>query len=84
MNSTRLTFKRCKQIIEAFVNQDEEFFVCFELVSKFFKDDEKKIVKWFFVENPLLGNVRPIEMVMIGRTKKLLAFINNAKDEGGW
>ena len=47
-----------------------------ELVNSFFKDDAKTTL-WLNTENPLLGNQKPINMVFLGRTKKLEVFIKN-------
>lgn len=63
---------------------DPIFLTIFTQVAKFFKDDEKKVIRWFFTKNPQLGEIRPIEMVMLGRTQKLLDFILNARKENGW
>lgn len=52
---------------------------CFQLVGEFFRD-KKKTKLWFETPNPLLGHVPPIEMINIGRAKKLLSFIKNQLD----
>lgn len=43
----------------------------------FFKGDKEKAELWWITANPLLGGVKPIEMVMMGRPEKVLAFIKN-------
>lgn len=46
------------------------------LVNSFFKDPQKTLT-WMNSENPLLGGLSPIEMILIGRTEKLKKFIKN-------
>ena len=53
---------------------------CFKHVLNYFEGDYEKTLTWFYVNNPGLGGVRPIHMVMTGRAKKLLQFIENALD----
>lgn len=43
----------------------------------FFNGNFKKTDLWLRTKNPLLGNVRPWDMIEAGREKKLLKFINN-------
>lgn len=60
--------------------------------DKFQKDDQKKIVdalmeyfghdiecvtRWLMTQNILLGNVAPIVMIRLGRSHKLLKFIES-------
>lgn len=51
-----------------------------KLVLEFFDGDEEKTDLWFSTENPMLGNVRPMEMA-IWQTDKLLKFIKDSFDE---
>ena len=51
-----------------------------DLVAEFF-DDSKKASLWFRTPNPLLGNITPIEMIRMGRIKKLLNVIQTAIEE---
>lgn len=44
------------------------------LVTLFFKD-RKKVQLWFDTSNPLLGGLRPIDLVSIRRPGKLLKFV---------
>lgn len=53
---------------------------CFKLVLNYFDDDYEKTMLWFYVDNPALGGVKAIQMIMNGRTDKLLKFIENALD----
>ena len=48
---------------------------CVRLVSEFFKGDEGKIHLWWHLDNPLLGGIKPLHMIELGRAKKLLHFI---------
>ena len=47
---------------------------CIDLVSEFFKDNSKTEL-WFNTPNPMLGDVRPYDMIILGRTARLLKFI---------
>jgi hypothetical protein len=48
--------------------------LAFDLVNEFFKD-ENKTKMWFATKNPLLGGFKPNDMIKLGRTKKLVQFI---------
>lgn len=51
------------------------------LVLDFFNGNEEKAFVWFDTENPLLGNITPIEMINIGRIKRLRKFIETSLRE---
>lgn len=53
------------------------------LVLDFFKGDVDKATLWFKIENPMLGNVSPSDMIKCGRIKKLLRFIKTSVDGEG-
>jgi len=53
---------------------------CFKLVLNYFDDNYEKTLMWCYVDNPALGGVKPIQMILNGRTDKLLKFIENALD----
>lgn len=57
-----------------------EWAVALNLVAGFFKDQEKTVL-WFFMPNPLLGEMSPRDMIRVGRFKKLIKFIQTALDE---
>lgn len=57
-----------------------EWATALNLVEGYFKDQTKTIL-WFFMPNPLLGNMSPRDMIRVGRFKKLLNFIQTALDE---
>lgn len=53
-----------------------------EHLDAFFEGDEDKIMEWLIEKNPHVGMVPPILMCMIGRTDKLLKFIETQKELG--
>ena len=55
-------------------------FESYDLVKDILDDSEKAMI-WMNTPNPLLGQLVPLNMILIGRGHKLLAFIKNAKDE---
>lgn len=61
-----------KQLVEA---------IC--LLNEFFEDDYEKIVIWLEIENPLLGNVAPVDLFARGRGHKVIAFIRSQLDDNG-
>jgi hypothetical protein len=48
----------------------------FEIAKKFFGSRNKASL-WFRTPNPLLGGLRPSEMIKMGREKKLINFMKN-------
>ena len=50
------------------------------LVFRFF-DDDRKTRLWLRTPNPMLGDVSPREMVLMGRYERLLRFITQALEE---
>lgn len=53
----------------------EEWASAINKVAEFF-NDETKTMRWFNSENPQLANLTPRDMIISGRFKKLLQFIN--------
>lgn len=51
------------------------------LVAQYFSGDAHKTALWFTLPNPLLGNIKPRDMIRIGQYKKLYKFIINALSE---
>lgn len=47
-----------------------------EMLFEFFKDN-MKVSYWMNTKNPLLGNVSPMSMILIGRVEKLKSFIKS-------
>ena len=50
----------------------------FQGVVDYFEGDKKAVGHWFCSRNQLLGDERPVVMVLMGRKKKLTKFVNNA------
>jgi len=50
------------------------------LVAEFFGKPEK-VRLWFFTPNPQLGGLAPIDLIKMGRVRKLLTFVQTALDE---
>lgn len=42
---------------------------------------ERKANLWFYTENPNIADIRPVDLIMIGREEKLISFIKNAISE---
>ena len=57
-----------------------ELFESYEIVKDIL-DSTDKAALWFYVNNPHLGNVAPINFFLMGRGHKVLKFVQNAKDE---
>ena len=53
----------------------ESIFDVFDILNSM-----EKTAHWFTIKNPHLGNMRPIDMFLIGRGHKVLSFIRNAKE----
>ena len=52
----------------------------YEIVTKlqeYFQDNDK-VHAWLYTKNPMLGNTRPITLVMLEKQDKLLKFIDNS------
>ena len=58
----------------------QDLTIAIDLVENFFKDEQKAML-WFQTSNPLLGDMSPMEMIHLGRFKKLLNFIQNSLGE---
>jgi hypothetical protein len=50
-----------------------------EFVRLFF-DDDSKTIRWWGTENPQLGGVRPLDMLVLGKKDKLIQFIEEAAE----
>lgn len=62
---------------EALRTRSEEAWRSLELVLGFFGGDVARTRLWFESPNPMLGGIRPQEMLALGRGEKLLQFIQN-------
>lgn len=49
------------------------------LVAEYFDGDPVRTVLWFKTPNPMLGNISPRDMIRLGRYKKLMSFVMDAK-----
>src|SRR3989442_518099 len=52
-----------------------EIAVICERVAGYFKGNAQKTLLWFSLPNTLLGNISPVEMIKLGRYKKLFHFV---------
>ena len=57
-----------------------ELFESYEIVKDILGEPEKA-THWFTIPNPHLGGACPVNFYLVGRGKKVLSFIKNAKDE---
>jgi len=88
INSKRAV-ARAAGISEQSVRYDErmpvnlkEFFLeiisVLSIVAKETNNDREKVRLWFSMPNPMLGGVSPSQMILIGKYKKLLKFIERS------
>lgn len=54
---------------------------CLTLLESIFKDDLDKASKWMESDNPFLGNVSPMWLIVRNRGHKVLQFIKSTIDE---
>lgn len=50
------------------------------LVAEFFNGDAQKTALWFEIANPMLGNISPRTMIRLGKYKRLLSFVLQARE----
>jgi hypothetical protein len=50
------------------------------LVAEFFAGDAQKVGLWFEIANPMLGNISPRTMIRLGKYKRLLSFVLQARE----
>ena len=53
------------------------------LVAEFFAGDVQKTALWFEIANPMLGNISPRTMIRLGKYKRLLSFVLQAREAEG-
>lgn len=70
-----------KHLLEKVVEKNKTAKKCYGYVLEFFEGNRFKTTKWFFVPNPSLGEMRPIDMILLGRGKNLLRFIEDARED---
>ena len=56
--------------------------VC-SLVAEYFGGDPSRTALWFRTPNPMLGDVSPKDMIRLGRYKRLLRFVVDARAANG-
>lgn len=54
---------------------------CERLVKEYFGGNVNKTLIWFKIKNPMLGGMAPLDMIKMGRAKKLLEMIKTARME---
>lgn len=72
-------FQNKFKLLSHLAKRDENAKLCWTIVSDFFAEQNGKDLIWFWTNNPLLGNISPIEMLMLGRSDKLLKFLENSQ-----
>src|ERR1700736_2826987 len=50
------------------------------LVAEYFDGDVQKVGLWFELQNPMLGNISPRNMIRAGRYKRLLNFVLDSRE----
>lgn len=50
------------------------------LVAEYFDGDVQKVGLWFELQNPMLGNISPRNVIRGGRYKRLLNFVLDARE----
>lgn len=50
----------------------------YKKILDYFEGNKQKADLWFRTPNHCLGDVKPIDMIMVGRIKKLEQFIDSA------
>lgn len=59
----------------------ENYNIIVDLVMTHMGWDMDHTLTWMNMENPLLGGVSPMQMVLMGRSSKLLSFVQACIDE---
>ena len=63
------------------LTRQETIRVIFAMLDVFFNGNFKKTDAWIRTKNPLLGGLRPWDMLEMGRERKLYKFVMNAIEE---
>ena len=63
------------------LTRQETIRVIFAMLDVFFNGNFKKTDTWIRTKNPLLGGLRPWDMLEMGRERKLYKFVMNAIEE---
>jgi uncharacterized protein (DUF2384 family) len=72
-----------EKIPQALKDRLDEIAVICSLVAEHFSGDKFKTALWFKTPNPMLGGINPRDMIRLGRSNKLIAFIMEAKQANG-
>jgi hypothetical protein len=62
------------------IEQENHYLNCLETVEVFF-GDKAKAERWMSAENPLFGDISPVEMIAFGREDRLGMFLQMAREE---
>lgn len=62
------------------ITQTPEYKQLADLLIPYFGDRDK-FESWMMSDNPMLGNVAPIDMLFLGRFEKLLKFVKAALED---
>lgn len=63
---------------------DEQFVNILKQLLIFFKGNVMKTRAWLVYPNPNFGGIQPLKLMVMGKGKKVLEFIEDAKEEGQW
>jgi hypothetical protein len=77
---SRASVRFDEHIPEAVASRLREIANIANLVAEFFSGDAVKVALWFELPNPLLGDLSPRNMIRIGRYKRLLNFVLDARE----
>jgi uncharacterized protein (DUF2384 family) len=72
-----------EKIPQALRERLQEIGVICSLVAEHFEGDPVKTALWFKTPNPMIGDITPRDMIRLGRSKKLIRFIMDAREENG-
>lgn len=73
MNETQDLKKQAEVRVRTLIENS----VSFRLVLRFFKGDRLKAQVWFCTRHPMLGDLVPAQMIVLGREGRLRAAIKN-------
>lgn len=63
------------------LTQSQDYQIVFKKILKFFKGHRAKATDWMLCENVNLGGLSPVQMLEVGRGKKLLKWVVSAINE---
>jgi len=77
---TNKTLDGYKELVDDSMRIIDKYIVYVEVLT-FFKGDMNKTSLWFNTNNPLLGNIKPADMIKLGRVSKLKSFVTETISE---